>query len=229
MLRRIPLGRMLNLRDLGGYPTLEGRTTAWERLLRGDVPQGLSEADVDWLLDRDITTVVDLRHNEETAARPDELKFLPGFHYHHRPLLGSRPPSREEDVGVQYFYMLDEKAAVRDVLRLIAHASGGVLFHCTAGKDRTGCIAALLLSLSGVGLADILADYQVSETYIMELLRRMSARMPDMAAWMGRSKSAYMEEALRLLMEKYRSVPDYLLETGLTQEELALLRAKLLD
>lgn len=229
MLRRIPLGRMLNLRDLGGYPTLDGRTTAWERILRGDVPEGLAEADAAWLLDRGITTVIDLRQDGETAARPDELKFLPGFQYHHRPLMGNHPPSGEGDVGTGYFHMMDEKNAVRDVMRLIAHAPGGVLFHCAAGKDRTGCVAALLLSLSGVGLIDILADYQVSETYIMELLRQTAALVPGMEAWMGRSKRAYMEEALGLLQEKYKSVPQFLLEAGLTGEELDLLRAKLLD
>lgn len=230
MLRHIPLGRMLNLRDLGGYPTTDGKITAWERLLRGDVPQGFSEADVDWLLDRDVTTVIDLRHDEETAARPDELKFLPGFHYHHVSLaVHGLYPNSEADVGSGYFRMLDEKNALCAVMRLIAHAPGGVLFHCTAGKDRTGCVAALLLSLCGVGLTDILADYQVSETYIMELLRQMAARVPDMEAWLGRSKSEYMDECLRLLLEKYGSVPGYLLEAGLTEEELTLLRAKLLD
>ena len=85
MLRRIPLGNMRNLRDLGGYAAGNG-TTLWERVLRGDLPRGLTEADVDWLLDRDITTVIDLRGDEELEHRPDEFKFLPGFHYHHLPL-----------------------------------------------------------------------------------------------------------------------------------------------
>lgn len=228
MLRRIPLGTMHNLRDLGGYAA-GGKVTAWERLLRGDVPRGLSEADIDWLLDRDVTTVVDLRSAEETAHRPDELKFLPGFFYHHHPLLGSGPPSREEDVGALYFRMMDGGESMAAVLRLIAYAPGGVLFHCTAGKDRTGCVAALLLALAGVEQSDILADYQVSETYIMPVIRRMAERIPDMAAWMGRSKHEYMETCLKLLLEKYRSVTGYLLAAGLTEEELSLLRDKLFD
>lgn len=229
MLRRIPLGTMHNLRDLGGYAAAGEKVTAWERLLRGDVPRGLSEADVDWLLDRDVTTVIDLRSTEETAHRPDELKFLPGFFYHHHPLLGSRPPSHEEEVGTLYFRMMDGKETMAAVLRLIAHAPGGVLFHCTAGKDRTGCVAALLLGLAGVEQSDILADYQVSETYIMPVIRRMAERIPDMAAWMGRSKREYMETCLNLLLEKYGSVTGYLLEAGLTDEEVGLLRDKLCD
>ena len=229
MLRRIPLGTMRNLRDLGGYTGADGRVTAWERLLRGDVPQGLTEADIEWLIDRDITTVIDLRSAEETAHRPDELKFLPGFFYHHHSLLWGRPPSNEEDVGAMYFRMMDEQENMAAVLRAIAHAPGGVLFHCTAGKDRTGCVAALLLGLAEVAQVDILADYQVSETYIIDVIRRMAERVPDMAAWMGRSKPEYIERCLDLLLEKYPSVPGYLLAAGLTEEELDLLWDKLFD
>lgn len=230
MLRHIPLGAMLNLRDLGGYTALDGKTTAWERVLRGDTPTGFTEADVEWLLDRDITTIIDLRHAEETEHRPNELKFIPGFAYHHFSLdADCMRPNSEEDVGKGYFRMLDQKENLCAVMRLIAHAPGGVLFHCAAGKDRTGCTAALLLSLVGVSHADILADYQVSETYIMEMVRQMSARAPEMAAYLGRSKSEYMDACLRLLTEKYGSVPAYLLAAGLTEAELALLRGKLLD
>ncbi len=228
MLRRIPLGNMRNLRDLGGYAAGNG-TILWERVLRGDLPRGLTEADVDWLLDRDITTVIDLRGDEELEHRPDEFKFLPGFHYHHLPLMGEHIPQQEEDVGKGYFYMVDEGKRMAAVLRMIAHAPGGVLFHCAAGKDRTGCVAAVLLSLAEVERSDILADYQVSETYIMDVIRRMAGRIPDMAAWMGRSKSEYMETCLDLLWEKYGSVEGYLQAVGITEEEMALLRGKLLE
>ena len=73
MLRRIPLGKMNNLRDLGGYPAGDG-VTVWERFLRGDNPAGLSEQDIQWLRERDITTIVDLRSGEELARQPDQLR-----------------------------------------------------------------------------------------------------------------------------------------------------------
>lgn len=229
MLRRIPLGKMNNLRDLGGYPAANGEVTAWERCLRGDVPTGLSETDVDWLLDRDITTVIDLRHEDEIKYQPDELKFIPGFIYYHCNLAGGGLlPNCENDVAASYFRMLDEKNGVGEVLRMIARTPGGVLFHCTAGKDRTGCIAALLLSLAGVSRADILADYQVSETYLANLLSMMKERAPELAALWGRSKSEYMEGCLDLLADKYGSVLEYLKAAGLIEAELELLRNKLL-
>ena len=100
MYRRIRLGKMLNLRDLGGYPASGGKTTRWGRLLRGDNPAGLSQADRDWLLERGITTVIDLRSPAEIEKLPDELAGQPGFAYRHLPLSGGvKLPHEEELVG----------------------------------------------------------------------------------------------------------------------------------
>lgn len=234
MLRHIPLGTMMNLRDLGGYPAACGQETRWERLLRGDQPNGLTEQDFRWLLDRDMTTIIDLRKDRELERATDPLSAAGGFAYFHRPLTGGESPpargeSEEEGIIRGYFEMLDGKTDVTGILRVIANAPGGVLFHCTAGKDRTGCIAALLLLLCGVDMADVVADYQVSETYIVPLIRRVRAELPNAPAYLGYSKSAYLEGCLRLLNEKYGSVSDYLLAAGLTETEQALLRRKLLE
>ena len=230
MLRRISLGTMMNLRDLGGYPTADGQETHWGRLFRGDQPMELTERDFQWLQEHNVTTVIDLRSDLELERQPDPLAGAPGFTYHHCPLVGGENlPDTEESLPKGYFEMLDSKVYMTQILRHIARAPGGVLFHCTAGKDRTGCTAALLLSLCGVGLTDILADYQVSETYIMPLIRRVRAEVPNLPAYMGRSKSEYMEECLRLLLEKYGSTQEYLKVAGMTDEELNLLRSKLLE
>lgn len=231
MLRRIPLGSMKNLRDMGGLPVPGGGCTAWERLLRGDNPEHLSQADVDWLLERDITTVIDLRSAPEVERHPDQLSATPGFRYLHIPLVaGDKLPNTEADVGAGYFRALEVKDCIRDIMRAIAAAPGGVLYHCTAGKDRTGITAMLLYSLVGVERADILADYQISETYLEELLRGIRAAMPvELAAFVGSSKPEYLEECMDLAERKYGSLTGYLRATGLTQAELDLLRAKLLN
>ena len=229
MLRHIPLGRMYNLRDLGGYP-VPGGETAWERLLRGDNPEGLTEEDLRWLLDRGITTVVDLRSEAETGRKPDQLASQPGFYYFHCPLLseGDGMPNLETDVGQGYFRMLDGSDLVAKAMRTVAAAPAGVLFHCTAGKDRTGLVAALLLGLAGAERADILADYQVSETYLADAIRQIRERVPDLSAFAGASRAEYLSGCLDLLEEKYGSIPGYLWAIGLTEEELTALRGKLL-
>lgn len=228
MLRRIPLGKMNNLRDLGGYPAGDG-VTVWERFLRGDNPTGLSEQDIQWLRERDITTIVDLRSGEELARQPDQLRGQPGFLYHHCPLVGiEKLPNLEADIGRAYFEAMDRLTCVGRAMRILAAAPGGVLFHCTAGKDRTGILAMLLLSLAGVAREDILADYQISETYLAEIIQLIQLRVPDLAAFAGQSRREYLEECMDLLLDKYGSVPDYLRAAGLTDRELETLRHKLL-
>ena len=230
MLRHIPLGRMYNLRDLGGYPVSGSGETLWEKLLRGDNPEHLTEEDLRWLLDRDITTVVDLRSEAETRRKPDQLASHPDFHYFHCPLLseGDGMPNLETDVGQGYFRMLDGSDLVARAMRTVACAPAGVLFHCTAGKDRTGLMAALLLGLAGVERADLLADYQVSETYLAGIIRQIKTKVPTLPAFAGASKAEYLSDCLDLLEEKYGSVSGYLRAIGLTEEELTALRGKLL-
>ncbi|MCI7472655.1 MAG: tyrosine-protein phosphatase [Clostridiales bacterium] len=230
MQRRIVLGKMLNLRDLGGYPTAEGKTTRWGTLLRGDNPAGLSDADVGQLLERNITTIIDLRSPAERDFLPDELANRPGFSYHFIPMSGGEKlPNEEELIGLGYFRTLERKDTIRSVLETIADAPGGVLFHCMAGKDRTGCIAALLLTLAGVDRLDILADYQVSQTYIRPVIRWMRETRSDLPAYVGLSKPEYLEDCLERLEGAYGSVTDYLRAIGLTQPVLERLKSKLLE
>lgn len=230
MTRRIPLGNMLNLRDLGGYPAAGGQTTRWGRLLRGDNPMGLSRADGDWLLARGITTVIDLRSAAERERLPDELAAMPGFTCLHIPLSGGEKlADQEEMVGQGYFQMLERREEVRAVLEAVASASGGVLFHCMAGKDRTGCIAALLLTLAGADRLDILADYAVSGLYIRPVIRWMRREKADLPAYVGASRPEYLEDCLDRLERAYGSVYDYLRAVGLTGRTLERLRAMLLE
>ena len=230
MYRRIRLGKMLNLRDLGGYPASGGNTTRWGRLLRGDNPMGLAGADRDWLLERGITTVIDLRSPAETEKLPDELAGQPGFTCRRLPLSGGvKLPHEEELVGWGYFQMLERKEEVAAVLAAIADAPDGVLFHCMAGKDRTGCVAALLLTLAGVDRLDILADYQVSELYIRPVIRWMRETRENLPAYVGSSKPEYLEDCLDRLEEAYGSVINYLRAVGLTEDTLNKLKDKLLE
>ena len=137
-------------------------------------------------------------------------------------------PNLADDVARGYFDLLSRGDLVRTAVSAVAAAPGGVLFHCTAGKDRTGLLSALLLSLAGVSRADILADYQVSETYLADIIRRIRTVVPDLAPFAGAPKSDYLDGCLDLLEESYGSVPDYLRAVGISEAELDALRDKLL-
>ena len=155
-MRRILLCGMENLRDLGGYP-LAGRGserfTRWGSLYRGDLPKQVTQADRQHLRELGITTVVDLRSKEEIERKPDPLAQEPGIRYLHCPLAGDGRVPAPDEVPLSYMEMADGTGQMAGALRAIAEAPQAVLFHCTAGKDRTGVVAALLLWLAGVSEA----------------------------------------------------------------------------
>ena len=98
-----------------------------------------------------------------------------------------------------------------------------------AGKDRTGCVAALLLTLAGVDRLDVLADYQVSELYIRPVIQWMRKRQTDIPAYVGSSRPEYLEDCLNRLETAYGSVANYLYAAGLTDQVLSRLRGRLLE
>lgn len=228
-MRRLPFEHVKNLRDLGGYPAADGRVTAFSRFFRTDAPARLSESEIEQLRTLGITTVIDLRGVEESAAAPCMLSRANGFDYHLMPFfLGNAYPQREEEVAAMYFLMVDEQKTLAKVMRIVAEAKGGVLYHCTAGKDRTGVMSALLLMLAGVVDEDIIADYQVSFTYLQKRIEGMAAEMAGIPMYLLHSKPEYMMDFLELFRAKYSSAEGYLHAIGLSDAEVEAIREKLL-
>ena len=228
MTRRWIFESLHNARDLGGYPTLSGGSTRWGVFLRSDEPRSLTQAEADRLRENNITTVVDLRSAEEAARTPCFLARAAGFAYHHCPLnFVGKLPEKAEDMADFYMEMLGDTAMVCRVMTILARAEGGALFHCAAGKDRTGIMAALLLSLAGVRQEDIVADYQVTYTYIQEMVRRFQKAGSLFPAWLGESRPEYMEGFLARLFRAHTSVEHYLCGIGMAQQDMDTLKAKL--
>ena len=227
-MRRIPLAHMMNLRDLGGYVVQDGKTTQFGRFLRGDAPTGLPPEEIQALTDLGIRTAVDLRSEEETRKHPCSLKDAAGIAYIPIPFaVGNRSPKTREEVPEIYMEIAADFPAMRQIMRAISHAEGTVLFFCAAGKDRTGVVAALLLLLAGVGRNDILADYQVSYTYIRSRIADLLKKEPERPPFTGRSDMEYMDAFLDRFEAVYGSASDYLQTIGLTPGEVELLRMKL--
>lgn len=221
-MRRILLCGMENLRDLGGYP-LAGRGserfTRWGSLYRGDLPKQVTQADRQRLRELGITTVVDLRSKEEIERKPDPLAQELGIRYLHCPLAGDGRVPAPDEVPLSYMEMADGTGQMAGALRAIAEAPQAVLFHCTAGKDRTGVVAALLLWLAGVSEEDILADYIVSGPYLQQMLRAYCEAHPG--AVVCPPQSAYMSSFLRLFAQRYGTPQRYLEMLGVDAGKLA--------
>ena len=221
-MRRILLCGMEKLRDLGGYP-LAGRGserfTRWGSLYRGDLPKQVTQADRQRLRELGITTVVDLRSAEEIERKPDPLAQEPGIRYLHCPLAGDGRVPAPDEVPLSYMEMADGTGQMAGALQAIAEAPQAVLFHCTAGKDRTGVVAALLLWLAGVSEEDILADYIVSGPYLQQMLRAYCEAHPG--AVVCPPQSAYMSSFLRLFAQRYGTPWRYLEMLGVDAGKLA--------
>jgi protein-tyrosine phosphatase len=160
-----------NVRDLGGLPTNDGRTTRRGALVRADAPSGLTEAGWRAARDHGVTTIVDLMETHE--RRPDAAARPAGLTEIHVPIDGTddedfwAPLRANGHWGTVLYYspflerFPDRIAAA---VRAFADApAGGVLLHCGRGRDRTGLVSMVLLSLAGVGVADIVDDYRASD------------------------------------------------------------------
>ena len=145
------------------------------RFLRSDLPDRLSEDEIGWLIREDVRTLVDLRTDAERRQRPCPLALRPEFCYHAMPVTGGNAvPSSPEQVPVSYRNMAD--ARMERILDLILESGTGVLFFCTAGKDRTGVVSALLLRRLGADRETILRDYLQSAENLRASLEQYAAQ-----------------------------------------------------
>lgn len=226
-MRRLLLSNTMNTRDLGGYPIGNGKETAYNTFVRSDVPVKLADGDLELLLTNNITTIVDLRNDEEVLRKPCAFKNHKEFEYYHCKIYGEgKLPACAEAVVDSYFEMVDEQTTVLSIMRVFSNANGGVLYHCTAGKDRTGVISALLLLLAGVSKEDILADYQISEAYLQIMLQQF-CETNNVDLNIITPKIAYMEKFLELFHQKYGSAVEYFVRIGLSDDEIQQLKRKL--
>lgn len=224
---RFLLSNTFNTRDLGGYNIDCGRVTAYKAFLRSDVPIQVSDEDIELLLLNNITTIVDLRSDDEAQNRPCALRNHGKFQYYNCKIYGDGYiPESVEEVPISYFNMVDEQKTILNIMRVFVKAKGGVLYHCAAGKDRTGVISALLLLLAGVSKTDIAADYQISQVYLDSILQQFSKRK-NVDINIITPQIEYMDKFLDMFQKKYNSVEEYFSKIGLSASEIMLLKKKL--
>jgi len=224
-----------NARDLGGYPTLDGATTRWRSVLRADDVVHLTPAGLQALLDFGLRSVIDLRWPQEVAAHPSPLT-RPQIHYRHISLLThsqqnlgelSGPTTREE---WNRLVLIHTRPQLKGVLQAIAAApSGPLLFHCVAGKDRTGVVAALLLALADVTPDAIAYDYCMSaeclrQSYLIRHAQRDVAETLEALRCPPEGAHNVLE-----YVERHGGIRAFLEQIGLSREEIERLRALLRD
>jgi hypothetical protein len=253
--RLVPLAGSSNFRDLGGYPGRDGRTTRWGRLYRADALHELTAGDVDRLRDLGLRTVVDLRTERELARtgrgplEPEDVTF------HHLAVVreGVRgdgtsdgvaegesvaaPAPAGDDLAERYLWYLDVgRGSLVEALTLL----GGdehypLVFHCAAGKDRTGVLAALVLEILGVDREVIVADYVITAERLRFIMDRWLAD-PEFAERMAKVptsrfsvEASTMEGFLTRLQVRYGGARSWALGAGVPAEALDRMAGLLLE
>jgi protein-tyrosine phosphatase len=238
--RRLAWDDCVNARDLGGYPTGDGRETRWGAVVRSDSLAALTPAGRDALLAYGVRSVVDLRLPAEIEAHPNPFAE-PGDHgvaYTNVSILDPAAgfPPDTITLAENYLWSLDRFGGlVAAALAAIANApEGGVLIHCAAGKDRTGLIAALLLALVDVPDRTVAADYALTAECLrpreQAWLENGPGERADREALLVRyaPTAEVMLEVLDRLRQRYGAVEAYLRQAGVPADDLARLRARLL-
>lgn len=219
----------MNTRELGMY-RIQGTKnyTLSNRIYRSDRCESLSASDKKLLLDRDITTIIDLRSEQEAETKPSAFSSDSDFIVFHYPIVeGMLPPNSLEAVPVSYMEIAHADC-VKEVFKTIADANGGVLFHCTAGKDRTGVVSAILLALVGVSDEDIVYDYAISREFNKQRLEAYLKEHPEIDKDIVLANEKSMYGFLRMLREKHNSVDQYLRDIGISEYEIQELKSKLI-
>lgn len=210
-----------NTRELGGYVIRDGLATKRNSLWRSDVQNYPNETDVALLKERGITTIIDLRGEKDTARKPSGFANVEGFTYINCPIdEGSGVPESVEAVPVSYM-AIATAAKMPKVFRAIAEAKTGVMFNCTAGKDRTGVVSAILLLHAGVSDADIIENYVLTKEYGRERLELVHKNFPEVDMNVVTPREWFMEEFLRLFRVRFGTTEEYFRSLGLSEEEIS--------
>jgi protein-tyrosine phosphatase len=234
----------VNVRDLGGHPTAEG-WTRWGAIVRADSVRKLTDTGWRDLVGHGVSTIVDLRMHEELEADPPAELPVGVVHGN---LFGGAPPdynelldelsdaapSEAEATKAVYLDFLERFAPnVAAAFRAIADApEGAVLVHCQGGKDRTGLVVAMLLSLAGVPRDEVVADYAISERNLAERTAEWIAEAEsdedrERRRQIGLCPPDAMRGVLEELDRRHGGVREYLLTAGATNDELDRAVAKL--
>ena len=143
--------------------------TGTTQYIRTDVPLSPTDTEIQWLIDNNITTLVDLRSTEEILRKPCPLKDMAEFTYYSLPVTGGGDtPKSREHLHQVYAQMLDTQ--MDKILDTILNADTGVMYFCAAGKDRTGVVSALLLRRLGISDDIIINDYMKSKDNLLDML-----------------------------------------------------------
>lgn len=234
-----------NVRDLGGYPTEDGRSTRWNMFIRSGGLDNVSPEGCQYLIDYGVKSIIDLRDEWEVEKYPNVLAQSEAIYYVNLPLIGNRlsqddnwnlASDKYDHLHQLYNYYLDQcQPQIAAIFDAMVESLPGTVFHCYMGKDRTGVIAGLLLGAMGVPDEVIADDYALTNQHygpmIPEWRVRAEARGENLAHFDRDAASApeTMMETLAHISTHYGGVSNYLIACGVTREQIEELQKRFVE
>lgn len=240
-----------NFRDLGGYPTSDGRRIRWGLLFRAGSPVNLTEHDWSQLCARGLQAVCDLRTHRERSREPFSRVHETGVSYWAGEFDASFAELREtmnagflsgEDAhaGMIAGYRelpFEQAAAYRQLFKHLKAGEVPLIFNCTAGKDRTGMAAALVLSTLGVEKDLIIEDYALTNEVlnaervaVSKTNGRLSRQPREVIDAIGRADPAYISAALEAIERKHDNILGFVNDVlNVSEDDVAAIQSSLLE
>jgi len=244
--RHIPFEGIYNFRDLGGYRTREGQTVQWRQMFRSGELQHMTEYDA--ILFREeirLASVLDLRSKKEIEQHG--IGLVPELGVSYKNILFTGNPNGDSalkrykvslNMGELYLYLFkDTKIGLRvaEALSIIAKPQNRPLvFHCVGGKDRTGILSAVILSILGVSDADIIKDYVLTEKHMPSLISRISndpkraGLFKQLPYYVAEASAESMAYFLSGVQKKYGSTTEMMKSYGVPNSLIHRLKSSLL-
>ena len=170
------------------------------KYIRSDVPVRLTDDEINWLLENNITTIIDLRTTEEQNRKKCPLESISGFDYHKMAVSsGDVVPESVDKVSDSYINMVD--AQMNDIIATIMNADSNVLYFCNAGKDRTGVVSAIILCKLGYDDEYIIRDYLQSADNLHDVLNAYAENNPKIDINVITPTREYIQKLLQYLDE----------------------------
>lgn len=223
--RHLPMAGGYNFRDLGGFKTREGRFVKWGKIFRSDDLNKLTDADLGYLSSLPLVSVVDFRSEEERLSAPDKnpASVATNYSYSITPgniirmdALNGMNEEKADSAMLSIYVSLVTDAPItgryKDYFALLQNEEKvPLLFHCSAGKDRTGLAAALTLLALGVDEETVMDDYFSSNVYLGDKYAGYIAKYPQLRS-VFEVKKIFLQESLRQIKKEHGTVEAYLEE-----------------
>ena len=232
----LPIRTAFNVRELGGYVNIDKQTLKQGHFIRSGGISELSDEDCAYLYDYGVRTIIDLRSADERATKPDRLINYKDIKNYAFSLSEDAEPGKMQTLTISsmdqlYCRILDKsQAMIGEIFKIMLASKGTVLFHCTAGKDRTGVLAMLLLKLADVDEETIINDYAASYQNLLPYIHRLQKSLEDihmkLPLHVFESDPQNMRQTLAYFNQRY-TIRGYLTSAGLSEEEIDELRSQL--